>query len=214
MRTEPHHGRGRRRTVPNPLALARRTWGEIRLLPVPSLLWAMVFWGWAAGVTVWLEGAPVAEPPPDIQPQQYSNIQFNGMRFEQKYEDGSMIAVEAPRAWFDDRLNRLILESPTLEWNDPGKDQRFAATANHGEIETTADASALPSEFHVLELRGDARASGQGRQVFSEVMFFNCDTKLFFCPEAYRFVQEGMSLNGAGMSFDPLSGRMVGNRPQ
>ena len=171
-------------------------------------LWPVLFWGWVIWVSWWIDGAPAHILSEQVASQKYSNIRFKEMRFEQKYVEETSLLVESPEAWFESDTGRLVLDQPMLRWQG-GKDHRsFIAQAQHGEIQSTLTDSALPSEFRVLELFGQAQAKGQSTSVESEKMLFDCQTRLFTCPGQFTFHQAGLPMKGSGMFYDPLKDRI------
>ncbi|MBD3266979.1 hypothetical protein GF373_09945 [bacterium] len=156
--------------------------------------WAILFWGWMIGVSMWLDQAPIENPREQGPQQRYSNFTFHEMQFEQRYESGIFIHVISQHAVFDKEQRKLTLKEPVLTQNDE-KGNTVKAKGLEGTIHVsvTGSKTGLPSEFTELILTGNARAEGKDAEgehwtvESSKLVFDNHDRRIFF-PEKSTFL--------------------------
>ncbi|GEM_PF-2708768 len=175
---------------------------------VKSLLWPVAFWIWTAGVSLWIDTVPVEETPPLPFESKFGNIEFHGIVFNQNHADSAGIALDAPRALFDGEKGILYIDHPHIQWKDPGKGIVFSATAAAGEFKSHTGASALPSAFQYLDLRGQAQAAFQSNRVDSERMLFDNENRLFVFPDPFHFKGEKVSSRLKQMYYNPFTQKL------
>lgn len=193
--------------------LSNRGYGDLawvqkaRHLWVNMPLWTLVFWGWVILVSLWIDNAPAEQLKIADTKQKLINIEFSGMRFEQKYADGMQLIVEAPFAKIDEESNLLLLENPVLTQTF-GDEKTYTASGDHGTVDLKLDQSSLPSSFEQLILTGSARAESGATSVFTSEMIFDCRSQLFYCPQRYKFDLNGAFIQGENMMYDPHTKKM------
>lgn len=168
-------------------------------------VWMIVFWGWVMWVSLWIDQVPAEKLKETNSSQKLMDIEFNGMRFEQKYNDGVQIVVEAPRARIDQDNKILIIEKPVLT-HIRGKDAVYTARGEEGTISLMLDQNtALPSSFERLTINGNAMAKSGATSVTSNRLIFDCSAQLFYGLGRYESDQSGMIMRGENMKFDPVN---------
>ncbi len=170
-------------------------------------LWTVIFWGWVILASLWIDTAPAEQLKIADTKQKLMNIEFSGMRFEQKYADGMQLIVEAPFAKIDEESDILILDKPVLTQTF-GEDETYKAAGDSGIVNLKLDQSALPSSFEQLILTGNARAESGATSVSTSKMIFDCSSQLFYCPQRYEFDLNGAFINGENMMYDPHTKKM------
>jgi len=176
--------------------------------------WPILFWGWVVGVSLWLENIEVTDPTEQAQSGQFTNLNFKTMYFVQRYADGKLLNVKAPKAEFNSETRQLYIEYPKLTWNDVPNDRIFSATADVGLISANVGRSALPSEFNILNLKNNVIATTQQVAVQSQQMIFdNRNTfAIIKAPFSFNNSQTGMKGNVTeDRVFDPITQNLYGN---
>lgn len=176
-------------------------------------LWAVFFWVWIVWVSMWLDNAPAEQLRENKSDQKLMNIEFTGMRFEQKYADGMQIVVESPNARIDEANKVLIIENPVLS-HVRGDDTTYTARGDKGIIQLELSSSALPSSFRRLTINGNAMAKSSSTSVTSDTLIFDCESQKFYSPSRYESEQSGMLMRGENMEYDPVSNRIRNMRQE
>lgn len=188
-------------------AVLRKWIGDTYSLWRSVPLWTVVFWAWVVWVSFWIDQAPAEQIDELKTGQQLLDIQFKGMRFEQKYTNGMQLVVESPSAWIDEETQTLFLEKPVLtQMNE--EDDVYQASGDYGEVQLQLNRSSLPSSFDQLTITGNAYASSGATAVKTDKMIFDCETQLFFCPDRFEFDRGGLKINSENKMYDPREKRM------
>jgi hypothetical protein len=167
--------------------------------------WPAVFWLWMIGVSIWIDNAPINNPEERVSPDQFSNFAFAGMRFEQRYEAGTVIQVTSEQAIFDAGKRMLTLDQPFFNYTDrKTPPQTIQANGNEGliEITDTGAETGLPTEFSELTLTGDAFAQGEKWSVASSKLIFNNKESRIYFPEKSVIRQQGSRSTLTGFMYD------------
>lgn len=170
-------------------------------------VWAIVFWVWIVWVSLWLDNAPAEQMNEIKSSQKLMNIEFTGMRFEQKYADGMQIVVESPRARIDEASKVLLIEKPVLT-HIRGEDTTYLAQGEQGVIQLELTSSALPSSFKRLIINGNAMAKSGATSVTANTLIFDCSSQKFYSTGRYESEQSGMIMRGENMEYDPVGNRI------
>ncbi|MGI6454928.1 MAG: hypothetical protein ACOX5R_04825 [bacterium] len=183
-----------------------------------NVIWPIVFWSWVILVSFWLDAVSVEEIIPNPQ-QQFSNLEFEGMRFEQLEQNELDIIVSAPYSELLEDTSQLMMEQPYITWRSPGKDVItsataivFSATAATGIVEIDLNESNLPSEFNNLKMTGGVHAWNETTTIDTETMIFNNEHKYLHVPGPYllktpKYVQDAK--NAKDMAYDLVNNRMM-----
>lgn len=180
---------------------------RVKSLWAQTPVWAVIFWVWIVWVSMWLDNAPAEQLKENKSNQKLMNIEFSGMRFEQKYADGMQIVVESPKARIDEVNKMLIIENPVLS-HVRGDDTTYTARGEEGIIQLELSSSALPSSFRRLTIKGNAMAKSGSTSVTSDTLIFDCESQKFYSPNRYESEQSGMLMRGENMEYDPVSNRI------
>jgi len=180
-----------------------------------SLLWPVIFWGWVAGVSFWIERIPVSNLSEETKKEQFSQFNFHGMRFEQLYLDGKQLLVSAPEAGFSGDEKILHLTRPSLKWSNPASDSVFSASADRGVLQVDVSDTSLPSEFNELTLIDNAHAVSRQATVDSQRMVFDNENTVVMVdgPSTYKSAQLQSQINDDRV-FDPISNKILGSVEQ
>jgi hypothetical protein len=170
-------------------------------------VWTVFFWAWIVWVSMWLDNAPAEQMNEIKSAQKLMNIEFTGMRFEQKYADGMQLIVESPNARIDEASKVLTIEKPVLS-HVRGKDTTYTASGETGIIQLELTTSALPSTFKRLTIIGNAMAKSGATTVTANTLIFDCSAQKFYTPGRYESEQSGMLLRGENMEYDPVSNQI------
>lgn len=169
-----------------------------------SLVFALSFWGWVFLVSVWIENAPVQSVLSYTPKEKYSQILFHQPGFTQTNEEGMQVTLSAIQARFDSESREMIVDRPTIQWQNPAQSKIVNATGERGLFYAEASESGLPAAFRYLIVSGSATVQGINSRVDSDTMIFDNEKRLFAFPGRFTFQKGNVKLDYQKMYYDPI----------